>query len=281
MSSSGWRVLTYLTAIPVFISSTLSALYLPESPRWLLSQGRTQDAEEVIAEVARVNDITLSPFRLKHVEHKERYLKFDDFFSPQHVKLTIPLWIVWFCFGFSYYGVILFVNVVFEKHNDADDGMVCDFDYAPIFYSACSELIGLYLITLLIDDKGRVFTQTGSFVCAAIFVALMGIHMAYAPLLIMSLLARASVIAAVATIWLAVPEYYPTEIRTSGHAAASLVARFGAMISPYCTESSHLSLFGIGLIIAMLNLIGAGATTFLPETKGMFLLGVGMGVWVD
>lgn len=40
LSERGWRLLTLITAIPVFLSTILSLFYLPESPRWLLEQGK-------------------------------------------------------------------------------------------------------------------------------------------------------------------------------------------------------------------------------------------------
>lgn len=39
LSSEGWRVLVFVTAIPVTLSLVFSIFVLPESPRWLLEKG--------------------------------------------------------------------------------------------------------------------------------------------------------------------------------------------------------------------------------------------------
>jgi MFS family permease len=39
LSKYGWRALTLITAVPVALSTILSIIYLPESPRWLLEEG--------------------------------------------------------------------------------------------------------------------------------------------------------------------------------------------------------------------------------------------------
>jgi MFS family permease len=59
-----WRVLTLVTAVPVTVGLSWSICYLPESPRWLLQQGRVGEAEQCVARMAAVNGLRLPPFRL-------------------------------------------------------------------------------------------------------------------------------------------------------------------------------------------------------------------------
>lgn len=190
LSSEGWRMLTYLTVVPVCVSSALAAAYLPESPRWLLIEGRGEEAEKIIHDMVAVNGQMLPPFKLAASVSHEHAMGLSDFFADHHISLTIPLWSVWFSFGFCYYAVILFVTVVFEKTDKEDDGLVCDFDYAPIFLTAVSEVAGIFLVSIIIDRWGRIRSQITYFLGAGLFVILMGTDMSKSGLLAVSLLAR-------------------------------------------------------------------------------------------
>lgn len=64
LSAYDWRVLTLVTAVPVSIGLTWSICYLPESPRWLLQQGRIEEAEKCIANIGVVNNFRMEPFKL-------------------------------------------------------------------------------------------------------------------------------------------------------------------------------------------------------------------------
>lgn len=271
LSSEGWRTLTYLTVIPVAISSALAAIYLPESPRWLIIEGRSEEAAQIVREMAAMNGQTLDPFKFHQSVQHDHAMTLSDFFSREHISLTIPLWSVWLTFGFCYYAVILFVTVVFEKTDENDDGLTCDFDYAPIFLTAVSEVAGIFFVAVGIDRMGRVKSQIIYFAAAGLFVALMGAHLTGSGLLAVSLFARMAAVAATCAVWVSTPELYPTEIRASAHAAANCMARVGALLSPFIAESRNLSHLGIGLIIGIVNLCGAMAAYFLPETAGKSL----------
>jgi MFS family permease len=202
LSQQGWRFLAYMTALPVLLASVISYFYLPESPRWLLIKGRVTEAEDVIRAAAKVNGIEMTPFRLKPVMEMQETIKDANYLDllrdKEAMRTSIPLWTVWMMFGFTYYGLILFVGRLYStgSDDDKDDGGSCSFDYSAIFINSASEVVGVTLGALLIDNLGRVRSQTSFYLLAALSAFLMGFETKTVFVMVVGITGRIGAIAA-------------------------------------------------------------------------------------
>lgn len=266
LSREGWHFLAIITSVPVAVSMVWAIFVLPESPRWLLLMNRAEEAEQILIEAAAYNRTVLPKFRLKPPSAtNEEEVSYGEFFRRDMLPITVPLWSLWCCFGFMYYGIVLLISRLFEKEND-DDGYNCDFDYQEIFISAASELGGVIICALLIERTGRVKIQIGFYVSVAIFVLFIGVEMPGALLVLFSTAARMCAMGATIVTWVATPELFPTRVRASGHSIASSMGRLGAFTVPFMV-SSAAPIFVVCVILSVVSLIAALSVWFLPETK--------------
>lgn len=278
LDTGGWRLLTYVTAIPVALTSVISIYYLPESPRWLLMKGRNKEAEDIVRAAALVNGVTMPDFSLvvddvdgadvKDAEYTELVR------TSAYRKVTFPLWTVWAVFGFTYYGLILLVSRIYEvgedDNNDKDDSdKTCHFDYADIFINSLSEIAGIFFAVSIIDRWGRRRMQQVTYGLSGVAVFFIGTGFGRTAVMIIGGLGRMNIMAASIGTWVMTPELYNTEMRTVGHAAAVSISKFGAFVAPYVVVSD-LSVLSVGVIFSICNIIGAIAVSLLPETKGTY-----------
>jgi hypothetical protein len=63
------------------------------------------------------------------------------------------------------------------------------------------------------------------------------------------------------------PELYSTDMRTVGHAMCVAFSKFGAFCSPFMVISSASNVT-VGIVLCAMNVIGAVAANFLPDTTG-------------
>ena len=308
LTRDGWRVVTYLTAIPVIVASMFSVSLLPESPRWLMEMGRTAEAEKVLKEAAEVNGTPFPPdFKLTPLEHRltksetsgavtgavagdvggthvgsskpaddddddgrvSVWRMYGELVKPKNVGYSYQLWILWFCFGLTYYGLILFVSRLYSKTDDGgdDDDVTCDFDYQNVFVNACSELVGIFLTLWVIDPWGRPKTLVVTFLLSALGALLLGATKG-GLMMAVGLMARAAIVSANSTTWVATPELYKTKFRGTGHASCNAATRLGGFLAPFIVQSDLASL-SVGGVLFTFNVIAACTALLVPDMVGL------------
>jgi len=58
----GWQGLVFITAVPVTLCALVAVFILPESPRWLISQGRYGEAHAIVMDAAKDSGVKLDSF---------------------------------------------------------------------------------------------------------------------------------------------------------------------------------------------------------------------------
>jgi MFS family permease len=204
LTQRGWRLLALITVIPVAITSLCSIVYLPESPRWLMSVGRNVEAEQVLIDAAKVNGYTMPSFHLRDDSDKNRPKSvgyFDIIKDKKIRKITIPLWMVWAGFGCTYFGTVLFVTRLYSKDSndesrDEEDGGYCSFDYSMIFYNALSEIAAVAFNGFFLENVGRIKMQIVFYLLAGLMVFFMGLNLPSGGLILVGIIGRIAVMIA-------------------------------------------------------------------------------------
>lgn len=104
-----WRHYQLITSVPVYVTVIFYCI-LPESPRWLLSVGRIEEAEVIVKKAAKENDRPLPENWKLHPISEGQAKKgtvFDLFSSVNMATKTLILFYAWFTNSFVYYGLTL------------------------------------------------------------------------------------------------------------------------------------------------------------------------------
>ena len=273
LNEYGWRILTLFCAFPILIIAVWGFFFLPESPRWLVAQGRTEDAENVLENIAVYNDVKkeVGVIRLIKTPVDIESCGICEMFSSDIVDVTWKLWIVWFFVYFTYYCMFLALMLFLESPNNN-----CSYNYLHIMYAGLAETSLIIIAILVVDWSGRCLSQLVFFGCAAVFGIAFSIMNAYAfnraDTTIMIIAGKSFVVGGLCIMWVHCAELFPTELRATGHSSTNIVGRIGAVFATFWIDAvtaRHLLLGGI--FFSCVILVAAMFAYALPETGGKSL----------
>jgi putative MFS transporter len=262
-SSAGWNVILGLSTIPTVIVF-LMRLGTPESPRWLMSKGRREEARALAAEhMAHDEQLDL------HAQGAAGTQGFGRLFSAEYIKTTVFVSVFWVCNVTPYFAIGAFAPVVLEKlglKEGLTGGLVLN----------SVAVLGTIISVVFIEKVGRRKLGIPPFFISAIALMSVALFAHASPTIILVCFFTFSLVNAISTTLCGVypGEVFPTEIRGVGVGFATAFSRIGAAAGTFLLPVV-IGSYGVGtamLIAAGISLFGGIVSYALaPETRGKLL----------
>ncbi|KAK7497345.1 hypothetical protein BaRGS_00011389, partial [Batillaria attramentaria] len=186
---------------------------LPESPRWLASRGRMDEAMKVLEKIAASNKK-----QLPNIADGKQLLERDATVSLRFVNAVV------------YYGLTLNIT------NLSGD------IYVNLTINVTLELVGYLAPYYLLDKLGRKPVYCTSIIMGGVFCTCSFLPVILGSpnwvVLLLSYCGRFCISCAFAVIYLYGPELIPTSVRASVMSAAVTFSRIGSLLSPYLADAT-------------------------------------------
>jgi MFS transporter, putative metabolite:H+ symporter len=269
----GWRTMFLIGGLPAILVLVLFVgNVLPESPRWLVSKGRFEEAQRIIEQMeiaGRTEGVEAysAPEPLPIAPATQRETSWLELFRGIYHPRTMVVWCIWITTYFVTYGVNTWLPTIFRtyyKYSVADalrNGVIINL----------AGLAGAFLCAMLVDHLGR----RPWFILAYFFGA--------APLLAVWVRGAANpreVIVLVAIsflfisgnsmlVYLYTTEIYPTRLRSLGTGAASAWLRVASAAGPAIVgfALTGYGVSGVFLLFGMISLAGTAISFGTVETR--------------
>ncbi|MCX7779730.1 MAG: MFS transporter [Negativicutes bacterium] len=274
----GWQIAFFIGALPVLVVPYLLRA-LPESPMYLVSKGRLDEAHAVVAAIEREIGVPVGqPPKALPQTAAPKSFSFLELWSEPFLRKTVCLWILWFGMVYAYYGMFTWLPSLLVKSGHT---LVRSFEY--LIWMTMVQIPGYFTAAYLVDRIGRKATM-GSFLVICTFAAYMfGNAKTGAEIITWGCVLSFFNLGAWGITHTYSSEQYPTYARASGVGFAAAFGRCGGIIAPIVvgaimTEPDKVNavfmMFTIVLGIVAANILLLGQETMnksldeLTEKRG-------------
>jgi putative MFS transporter len=233
-----------------------------------LLRGRTKEAEAI---VRRFSDVDPSGIEVAAAVHAEPHAKLKDLASAGYLRTTAALWLMQFCGGAVFIGMLVWLPSIFVKMGFS---LVRSFVYTAAITAAGA--LGNVVGGGLLDRIGRRPTLGGAFILGGVLMLAWGYAATETALLVLGCATTFFAFgAAGGPLFAYTSEVYPTRFRATGTGWAAGWQRVGGIVAPMALGYILANGGGNFLFFATLSvtlLIGGLAMLLLGyETRGRSL----------
>ncbi|XP_075994215.1 solute carrier family 22 member 13-like [Genypterus blacodes] len=259
-----WRILQLVLFSPLLLVLVVLYWILPESARWLMTQGRKEDVQKEVRKAARVNGRKAPEdlLDLLEVDSSSRRRNMLDIFRLAYLrKRTLIMGYIWFGTSMVYYGLSLNVG-----------GFGLNIYLTQFIFSATEFSARLGTLPL-IQRFGRRLCQAaalffGGSACLLILAIPKDLPVVITAL---AVLGKFAATVSFSVVYVYTAELYPTILRQNGIGLNAMSARVAGILAPLIRLLNVYHHSIPMLIYGIVPITGAVLCMLLPETLNMEL----------
>ncbi len=276
LGETSWRWMLGVAAVPS-VAFFFGLLSIPESPRWLILNGRREQGSAVMERIFGEEEALVQVHLIEAAGNAEQGAWGEVFAKPMRRRLVVALSLAVLCQVTGINTVLYYGSIIISDHfpgQSAGTAMVAN------VVIGVTNLLFTLVAMLFLDRWGRRTMLLTAFGGMGVSLAalVLGLGRAETPPMFM----LASVICYVAffafgmgpVVWIVISEIFPGKIRGRGAAVATSTL-WTATLTVTFTFLSLVKILGIAgtfAIYALLCLVGFGFTwKWVPETRGKTL----------
>ncbi|XP_067125702.1 organic cation transporter protein-like isoform X2 [Centruroides vittatus] len=266
-----WFYISLMCSVP-FIPILAYWWFVPESPRWLVSQNRIDEAEKIVQKIAKVNKKTIEKdFLKKFLQQKKK-----EGYESQAPSSSLYLELLKYpnmrcrqfilCFDWAIICLVYSVLVYNAMNMKIDD-------YLANAINSFSEIPGALIVMVAMDKIGRrlsLFLSMGIAGLGCLGVMFFPADYVWTGIILV-IISKAAISGAFSLVFVYGCELFPTSLRNSALALPQSMGVLATVAAPYIlllsTYQRTLPLTFIGI----LSILGALICLILPETLNVHL----------
>lgn len=268
--ADGWRYLAVATSLPVVMLLWWRRT-LPESPRWLESQGRLAEADTIVSAIESWfagKGISLAPVVFAGNTPASAPAKGHalgnvlTLWSPRLARTTTVSWLMWFSVAFAYYSFFSWIPSLLLKEGLT---MTKSFGYSIAIYGA--QIPGYFSAAWLNERLGRKGVVASYMLLGGIAAITLAFSHTGLQIMAAGICLSFFMNGAFAGVYAYTPEVFPTAVRATGTGSSSSFGRIGSVSAPIL----------VGLVYPVFGFLGVFAMTTAVLLVGacvVFFLGI-------
>ncbi|KDR24330.1 Organic cation transporter protein, partial [Zootermopsis nevadensis] len=286
---ANWKMLCIATSVPLLLAA-ITPWIVPESARWLVSQGKLNKAVCILKKFEKINGMKVEPhiytkFSVNYIKfyslsihqitrhykisvtlqdsceklQKEEeavrvYSVLDLFKSPRLRSTTLLLIAIWMA-----------ISLCFDGHVRNVGSLGLDL-FVTFTVASATELPADTVLTMVLDKWGRRWLACGSMVMGGVFSLLATAVPTGGPSAVLAIMGRFSVNISYNIGLQYAAEVLPTVVRAQGVALIHIMGYVASILAPFVVYLANISPALPLLVLGTIGITGGILALFLPET---------------